>query len=41
MKKLQLISCLFKGINDEEACISAMQALQKISLRIKMTEDSA
>ena len=41
MKKLQLISRLFKGINDEDACVAAMQALQKISMRIKVTEDQA
>ena len=39
MKKLEFISSLVNGINDEEVSIAAMQALLKISQRFKVIDD--
>ena len=39
MKKLEFISSLVKGINDEEVCVAAMQALLKIGQRFKLIDD--
>ena len=39
LPNVTLVAHLFKGIKDEEACLAAMQAILKISQRIKLSMD--